>query len=50
MIAHHTISGCNLRPGNLFGSGTISGLQHNKNGGCLLELTWNGQKPLTINN
>lgn len=45
MIAHHTASGCNLRPGDLLGSGTISAPE--KEGfGSLLELTWNGQQPI----
>lgn len=47
-VAHHTINGCNLRPGDLFGTGTISGPEP-ESLGCLLELTWNGQKPLSLN-
>lgn len=47
-LAHHTINGCNLRPGDLFGTGTISGPEQ-ESYGCLLELTWNGQKPLSLN-
>ena len=44
MVAHHTASGCNLRAGDLLGSGTISAPE--KTGfGSLLELTWNGQQP-----
>ncbi|CAH9093486.1 unnamed protein product [Cuscuta epithymum] len=46
-VAHHTINGCNLRPGDLLGSGTISGPEPNSYG-SLLELTWNGQKPLSL--
>lgn len=46
-IAHHTINGCNLRIGDLLGSGTIS---DEKEKGSLLELTFNGEKPLSINN
>ncbi|MBV8707950.1 MAG: fumarylacetoacetase [Acidobacteriaceae bacterium] len=49
MIAHHTSNGCSLRAGDLLGSGTISGPQH-ENRGCLLELTWRGQKPLRLPN
>ncbi len=41
MIAHHTSNGCNLRPGDLIGSGTVSG-RDRKSRGCLLELTWDG--------
>lgn len=47
-LAHHTINGCNLRPGDLLGTGTISGPEQ-ESYGCLLELTWNGQKPLSLN-
>ncbi|KAG9445297.1 hypothetical protein H6P81_016637 [Aristolochia fimbriata] len=47
-VAHHTINGCNLRPGDLLGTGTISGPEPEALG-CLLELTWNGQKPLSLN-
>lgn len=46
-LAHHTINGCNLRPGDLLGTGTISGSDP-ESFGCLLELTWNAQKPLTL--
>lgn len=44
-LAHHTVSGCNTRVGDLMGSGTISGAQPDSFG-SLLELTWNGQRPL----
>ncbi|XVF75241.1 hypothetical protein PTKIN_Ptkin13bG0171600 [Pterospermum kingtungense] len=47
-LAHHTINGCNLRPGDLLGTGTISGPEPDSLG-CLLELTWNGQRPLSLN-
>ncbi len=47
MIAHHTSNGCPLRPGDLFGSGTVSGPEKN-NRGCLLELTALGQEPLAL--
>ncbi|KAG7591377.1 Fumarylacetoacetase-like C-terminal [Arabidopsis thaliana x Arabidopsis arenosa] len=47
-LAHHTVNGCNLRPGDLLGTGTISGPEPDSYG-CLLELTWNGQKPLSLN-
>jgi fumarylacetoacetase len=43
--AHHTINGCNLRTGDLLGSGTISGASPDSYG-SLLELTWRGSKPL----
>lgn len=41
-LAHHTLSGCNTRTGDLMGSGTISGPTPDSLG-CLLELTQNGQ-------
>ena len=47
MVAHHASNGCNLRPGDLLGSGTISGRTEDSRG-CLLELTWRGSKPLTL--
>lgn len=46
-LAHHTVSGCNTRIGDLMGSGTISGPTPDSLG-SLLELTWNGQKPLSL--
>jgi fumarylacetoacetase len=47
MIAHHTSNGCPLRPGDLLGSGTVSGPGANSRG-CLLELTSNGSKVLQL--
>lgn len=49
MIAHHTENGCNLRPGDLLGTGTQSGPTRGEEG-CLLELTRGGQEPLTLPN
>ena len=46
MVAHHTITGCNLRSGDLLGSGTISGTEP-KTQGSLLEQT-NGKTPLKL--
>ena len=46
-LAHHTVSGCNTRIGDLMGSGTISGPTADSRG-SLLELAWNGQKPLAL--
>jgi len=46
-LAHHTVSGCNTRVGDLMGSGTISGPAAGSCG-SLLESTWNGQRPLTL--
>ncbi|HEX7648943.1 MAG TPA: fumarylacetoacetase, partial [Noviherbaspirillum sp.] len=46
-LAHHTVSGCNVRIGDLMGSGTISGSSEDSFG-SLLELTYNGKKPLAL--
>lgn len=46
-LAHHTVGGCNARVGDLMGSGTISGPTPDSFG-SLLELTWNGKKPLAL--
>jgi fumarylacetoacetase len=46
-VAHHTVNGCNLRPGDLLASGTISGPTPDSYG-SLLELAWKGTKPLTL--
>ncbi|HEY7235379.1 MAG TPA: fumarylacetoacetase [Gemmatimonadaceae bacterium] len=48
-VAHHTSNGCNLHPGDLFGSGTISGPEP-ENRGCLLERTWRGRDPVRLPN
>ncbi len=47
MIAHHTSGGCNLRAGDLLGSGTVSGPSPGSLG-CLLEITQRGTKPLRL--
>jgi fumarylacetoacetase len=47
MVAHHTVGGCNLRPGDLFGTGTISGAADGTEG-SLLELTGGGKRPLAL--
>jgi fumarylacetoacetase len=44
-LAHQTVNGCNIQVGDLYASGTISGPSPGSYG-SLLELTWNGQKPL----
>ncbi|MBI3885536.1 MAG: fumarylacetoacetase [Opitutae bacterium] len=49
LLAHHASNGCNLRPGDLLGSGTVSGPAKDSRG-CLLELTWRGTEPLTLPN
>jgi fumarylacetoacetase len=47
-LAHHTINGCNVRCGDLMGSGTISGPTEDSYG-SMLELAWKGTKPLKMN-
>ena len=46
-VAHHTVGGCNLRPGDLLASGTISGPAADARG-CLLELTSGGRQPVKL--
>jgi fumarylacetoacetase len=48
-LAHHTVNGCNLRPGDLLASGTISGPEPGSYG-SLLELAWRGSKPVALPN
>jgi fumarylacetoacetase len=47
LVAHHTINGCNLEPGDLLGTGTQSG-PGDAEAGSLLELTAGGKRPLTL--
>jgi fumarylacetoacetase len=47
MLAHHTASGCNLQPGDLLGSGTISGPTAGE-AGAMMELTQAGRVPLQL--
>jgi fumarylacetoacetase len=47
MLAHHASNGCELRAGDLLGSGTVSG-PDKSNRGCLLELTWRGSEPIVL--
>lgn len=49
MLAHHASGGCNMRPGDLIASGTVSGADRSARG-CLLELAWRGQSPVTLTN
>lgn len=49
MLTHHASNGCNLRPGDLLGSGTISGAMPDSRG-CLLELTRRGADPVVLPN
>ena len=49
LIAHHTSNGCNLQPGDLLASGTISG-DSKESRGSLLELSWRGTEPVQLPN
>jgi fumarylacetoacetase len=46
-ITHHASNGCNLQPGDLLASGTVSGPEKDSRG-CLLEMTWGGKEPLEL--
>ncbi|XP_069622586.1 fumarylacetoacetase isoform X1 [Ranitomeya imitator] len=48
-LAHHTVTGCNVRPGDLLASGTISGPDP-ESFGSMLELSWRGSKPIDLGN
>jgi fumarylacetoacetase len=47
MVAHHTAGGCSLNPGDLIGSGTISGPEPGE-AGAMIELAYGGQKPVPL--
>lgn len=49
MVTHHTVNGCNLQPGDLFGSGTLSGPTLDQ-AGALIELTAGGRNPVALSN
>ena len=49
LVAHHTVGGCNLQPGDLFGSGTLSGPGPDQ-AGSMLELTQGGKQAITLPN
>ena len=46
-LAHQTVNGCNINPGDMYGSGTISGPTPDSYG-SMLELAWKGTKPITL--
>lgn len=46
-LVHHTVNGCNARPGDLMASGTISG-ETDDSYGSFLEITWRGSRPLSL--
>ncbi len=47
LVTHHASNGCNLCPGDLLGSGTVSGPEPEQRG-CLLEKTWRGKEPIAL--
>jgi fumarylacetoacetase len=47
LLAHHSSNGCNMRPGDLLGSGTVSGPEQSTRG-CLLELAKRGAEPVQL--
>jgi len=49
LVAHHTVNGCNLMPGDLLGTGTLSG-EGPGQAACLLEITQGGKHPLRLSN
>ncbi|KAJ8687254.1 hypothetical protein QAD02_023048 [Eretmocerus hayati] len=46
-LAHHTVTGCNINPGDLMASGTISG-ENADAFGSMLELSWKGTQPIKL--
>ena len=48
-LVHHTVTGCNMRPGDLLGSGTISGTERSMFG-SMLEISWKGTNPFDCGN
>lgn len=49
MVAHHTITGCNLQTGDMLATGTISGKTRHERG-SLMEIAWRGSEPVQIGN
>ena len=49
MVTHHTENGCNLNPGDLIGTGTLSGPTDEEKG-CMMEITLAGRQPVTLTN
>ena len=46
-LVHHSVTGCNMQPGDLLGSGTISGKEDGELG-CMLELCWKGTREVKL--
>ena len=49
LVTHHTVNGCNLQPGDLLGTGTLSGPEAGMEG-ALIEITRGGKDPITLPN
>ncbi|OYU32956.1 MAG: fumarylacetoacetase [Comamonadaceae bacterium PBBC2] len=49
LVTHHTVNGCNLRPGDVLGTGTLSGPAPEQ-GGSMLELSAGGKQPISLPN
>jgi len=49
LVTHHASNGCNLLPGDLLATGTVSGPE-DSSAGCLLELTAGGKQPIVLPN
>jgi fumarylacetoacetase len=47
LVTHHTVNGCNLRPGDVLGTGTLSGPLPAQ-GGSMLELSAGGKQPINL--
>jgi len=47
MLAHHTVNGCNIEVGDIYGTGTISGPEEGEYG-SMLEIAWKGTKPVKM--
>ena len=48
-IAHHAVTGCNMSPGDMLGSGTISSTEETGYG-SMVELCWGGKKDISLGN
>ena len=48
-LTHQTVNGCNINPGDMYGSGTISGPTPDSYG-SMLELAWKGTRPIKLSN
>ncbi|MCB0494449.1 MAG: fumarylacetoacetate hydrolase family protein, partial [Cyclobacteriaceae bacterium] len=46
-LAHHTVNGCNIQTGDMYGSGTISGADQSSLG-SMMEITWRGTRPVKM--